>query len=75
MNDSPSAQGMPDRLPPGTRVEVRNDFDGSWTRGFTIADVSPEGYRIHRRSDGTRIPTVFSPEQVRRERTRSTWWV
>jgi len=36
------------RLAPGTKVDVRNRFQGTWVRGFEIAEVTSEGYRIRR---------------------------
>jgi hypothetical protein len=63
-------------LRPGTRVEVRNRFDGSWARGFVVAATDEDGrYRITRQSDGDLLPTAFDREDVRRERSRQTWWV
>lgn len=59
----------------GTRVEVRNAFDRSWSRGFVVAEVTDGGYRLRRRSDGVEVPVVFTVDDVRRERKRSTWWV
>ncbi|GIU85178.1 MAG: hypothetical protein KatS3mg008_1953 [Acidimicrobiales bacterium] len=63
-------------LPPGTRVEVRNRFDRSWCRGFEVAGVEPDGYRLRRLSDGRTLPSVFAPEDVREERRsrRMMWW-
>ncbi len=65
----------------GTRVEVRNRFDSSWTRGFEIAEAEPETnggakrYRVRRRSDGSILPVAFSEDDLREERRRSTWWI
>jgi hypothetical protein len=59
----------------GVRVEVRNDFDGSWTTGFEVAEVTPDGLVLRRRSDGEVLPTEFPPDAVRRERRKSMWWV
>jgi hypothetical protein len=57
------------------RVEVRRRFDQRWARGFEVIDVTDEGYRVKRLSDGMEIPTEFAPEDVRRERKRnSMWW-
>jgi hypothetical protein len=62
---------------PGTRVEVRTRFDDSWGRGFEIAevvqDVAPK-YRVRRRSDGSVLPALFSNEDVREEKRRSSMW-
>ena len=64
----------------GTRVEVRSRFDRAWARGFEVAEQikgAAEGYRIRRRSDGSVLPVVFSPDDVREERRRTNdmWWV
>ena len=40
-------------MAPGTKVDVRNRFQGTWVRGFEIAEVTDEGYRIRRMSDGS----------------------
>jgi hypothetical protein len=63
------------RFPTGTRVEVRSRFDGEWTSGFEVAEVTDEGYRIRRLSDGTVLPSAFTGDDVRRERRRETWWI
>jgi len=63
------------RLRPGTRVEVRNRFDGAWTRGFEVAEVGATGYRLKRLTDGAVLPVTFVDDDVRRERSRETWWV
>lgn len=64
------------RLVEGTRVEVRNRLDGTWSRGFEVADATAGGYRLRRLSDRTVLPVVFGDDDVRpeRERRRSTWW-
>jgi len=60
-------------LDEGTHVEVWNRFDRRWSRGFRIAESTAEGYRIRRDSDGSVLPHVFPPEEIRRER-RGQWW-
>jgi hypothetical protein len=62
-------------IEPGTRVEVRSRFDGSWARGFEVAAHVPGGYQVRRRSDGSLLPTAFAPEDVRVDRSRQgLWW-
>lgn len=61
-------------IPPATRVEVRTEFDRSWTNGFTVEERTPEGYRLRRRSDGRVLPRIFPFDEVRHER-RNLWWV
>ena len=63
-----------ERLKPGARVEVRSRFDHRWTRGFEVAQVTPEGYRLKRLSDLTVLPAEFSVDEVRRERKQGMWW-
>lgn len=70
-----SAEGDAPLLAAGTRVEVRNAFDRSWSRGFEVIGQVDGHYRIMRRSDDTDLPGTFAPDDVRRERRRSTWWV
>lgn len=59
----------------GTKVEVKARFDGTWSQGFEVADVEDDGYRIKRMTDGTVLPSLFHTHEVRRERTRATWWI
>jgi len=63
-------------LEAGTAIEVRNRFDRRWAKGFEVSAVTEEGYRVRRLSDGRELPTVFSPDDIRRRRDRrgDTWW-
>jgi hypothetical protein len=61
-------------LAPGTKVDVRNRFQGTWVRGFEVAEVTAEGYRIRRLSDGSVLGELFSRDDVRRERKRQGFW-
>lgn len=64
-----------ERVEPGARVEVRSRFEGRWARGFEVVEVVPDGYRLRRRSDGSVLPAVFAPDDVRAERRRQgLWW-
>lgn len=64
-----------ERLKPGTRVEVRSRFEDRWARGFEVAEVLPEGYRLKRLSDLTVLPVEFDFDDVRRERKKQgLWW-
>ena len=55
----------------GTRVEVRNRFDGSWAAGFELAEpIDGRGWHVRRLSDGSVLPSPFPHEEVRPERTR-----
>lgn len=77
-SDSPDPipSGLPPSglLPPGTRVDVRNTFDGRWTKGFEVLDTITDGYQLRRASDGCTLPTTFDPGDVRRERRAGTGW-
>jgi hypothetical protein len=61
-------------LAPGTQVDVRNRYQGTWVRGFEVAEVTEEGYRIRRQSDGSILGELFSRDDVRRERSRQGFW-
>ena len=61
-------------LTPGTRVDVRNRYQGTWVRGFEVAEVVQDGYRIRRMSDGSTLGELFARDDVRRERTRQGFW-
>ena len=61
-------------LAPGTKVDVRNRYQGTWVRGFEVAEVNDEGYRIRRLSDGSVLGELFSRDDVRRERRRQGFW-
>lgn len=64
-----------DTLEPGTRVEVRSHFEGHWSRGFEVAEVVGEGYRVRRLSDGSVLPASFPADDVRAEKRRKgMWW-
>ncbi len=66
------AAGRPS-LRPGTRVEVRSGYEGSWERGFVVDEVTESGYRLRRDLDGSVLPEL-PQDRVRRERRRETWW-
>jgi hypothetical protein len=52
-------------LRPGADVEVRCRFDNHWARGFEIAAIENEAYRLRRRSDGAVLPATFGPRDIR----------
>ncbi|MBA2607858.1 MAG: hypothetical protein H0U92_02865 [Actinobacteria bacterium] len=59
----------------GTRVEVRQRFDGRWARGFTIEHARDDGYVVRRDLDGSVLPEQFSAADIRHERRkRNMWW-
>jgi len=45
---------------------VRDRFLGQWCRGFEVAEVVRDGYRVRRLSDGYVFPDVFAFEDVDR---------
>jgi hypothetical protein len=59
-------------LTPGTRVQVRNRFDGGWSPSpFEVAEAvepNPSGtqmYLVRRLSDGVVLPAQFGDDDVR----------
>lgn len=63
-------------LKPGAKVEVRTAFDRTWAPGFEVDAVTDDGYRLRRLSDGSLLPVVMTPDDVRRERRDANmWWV
>jgi hypothetical protein len=53
---------------------VRNRYQGTWVRGFEVAETTDGGYRIRRLSDGSVLGEIFSRDDVRRERRRQGFW-
>jgi hypothetical protein len=49
----------------GQQVEVHTRFDDSWCQGFEIAEVTSDGYRVRRKSDGSLLPGVTSSSDLR----------
>ncbi|MCL4434582.1 MAG: hypothetical protein M1399_07435 [Actinobacteria bacterium] len=63
------------RLAIDTHVEVRDRYQGTWARGFAIAEWLENGYRVRRISDDTTLPDVFTVDEVRPSRRRQgLWW-
>jgi hypothetical protein len=75
MSTAEDGQRAAEPLRPGARVEVRNAFDGTWSRGFTVLAIEGDRVRLQRRSDRTELPATFGTDEVREERRRSLWWV
>jgi hypothetical protein len=50
---------------PGTLVEVRNGFDGSWCPGFQVDHAVGNGYIVRRCRDGAVLPKEFPTAAVR----------
>jgi hypothetical protein len=49
----------------GQAVEVHTRFDDSWSEGFEIAEVTSDGFRVRRLSDGSVLPGLTSASDVR----------
>ena len=64
---APTAEtaGVERRYRPGTPVEVHNRYTDGWSRGFAVAELSSDGYRLRRLSDGATLPVVFVPDEIR----------
>jgi len=75
-SEEPAAPGeVPKVLEEGTRVDVRDRFEGRWTNGFVVAEATGDTYRLRRLSDDSVLPGYFAHDSVRRERRRrGTWW-
>ncbi|HUO47422.1 MAG TPA: AAA family ATPase [Acidimicrobiales bacterium] len=52
-------------LTPGSRVSVRDRFEGGWADGFDIAEVRGSHYVVRRVSDDSILPDTFAPDDVR----------
>jgi len=57
----------PVRMTKGTRVQVRNRFDGAWARGFEVYQSRRNGYLLRRLSDRHVLPTTFAAPELRQE--------
>ena len=49
----------------GDQVEVYSAFGDSWVRGWEVAEVISEGYRIRRLSDASLLPGFTSEADLR----------
>ena len=63
--------GVDSTIQPGSAVDVRSRFDGTWNGGFAVAEVVTNGegltelrYRLRRQSDGAVLPRLFSGQEV-----------
>jgi hypothetical protein len=52
-------------MAPGARVEVFSSFTASWVRGFEIASIFNDGYRVRRLSDRSVLPKTFVIGELR----------
>jgi hypothetical protein len=60
----------------GTTVDVRSRYIGTWSRGFEVAEIVGDAYRVRRLSDSSVLPTEFSVNDVSAQRPNKTgsWW-
>jgi hypothetical protein len=66
MNTSVGSRAEHVALPVGARVDVHTRHElGRWARGFTIAEVRPDGYRIKRTSDGAVLSQTIHADEIR----------
>jgi hypothetical protein len=49
----------------GDKVQVYSAFNDTWARGFEIAEVIPDGFRVRRVSDGAVLPSRTSADDLR----------
>ncbi|MHB8262420.1 MAG: hypothetical protein ACYDGY_01540 [Acidimicrobiales bacterium] len=63
------------KLAVDAHVEVRDRYQGTWARGFAVAEQLENGYVVRRISDGAILPGVFTEEEVRpSKRRQGMWW-
>jgi hypothetical protein len=58
----------------GTKVEVRQRFDGKWARGFVVENSNAEGYTVRREHDDMVLPERFPADEVRIEKRSLRFW-
>jgi hypothetical protein len=60
-------------LPVGTRVQVRNHFERTWSSGFEVAGVHRQdaSYRVRRVSDREVLPEPIGAGDLRPEDGRA----
>ena len=64
-----------DLLEHGAEVEVRQRFDGKWSKGFVVESANAEGYTVRRVHDDVLLPERFATDDVRHaKRHRLLWW-
>ena len=58
----------------GTKVEVRQRFDGKWAKGFSVEHANAEGYTVRREFDGVVLPERFPADEIRIEKRSRRFW-
>ena len=73
---APRSQADEGPLTAGTPVDVRSRYIGTWSRGFEVAEIVGDAYRVRRLSDGSVLPSEFSSSDVREQRPKKStlWW-
>ncbi|TMM14831.1 MAG: hypothetical protein E6G01_12010 [Actinobacteria bacterium] len=73
---APQTQSEDELLTAGTPVDVRSRYVGSWSRGFEVAEIVGDTYRVRRLSDGSVLPAEFSSDDVRArsQKKAGLWW-
>jgi hypothetical protein len=73
---APQSRQEAELLVTGTAVDVRSRYLGTWSRGFEVAEIVGDTYRVRRLSDGAVLPSEFSPDDVRLQRPEKSglWW-
>jgi hypothetical protein len=73
---APQTESEEELLTAGTAVDVRSRYVGSWSRGFEVAEIVGDAYRVRRLSDGSVLPSEFSSDDVRIQRPKKSglWW-
>lgn len=71
MGQISQSNSISSRLVKGTRVQVRNQFDGAWSRGFEVHGSRQGGYLLRRLSDQRVLPATFAAPDLRREQAAS----
>lgn len=65
-----AVQPEPGPFVSGERVDVQNNFTSTWSSGFEVDEVVPEGdsqhIRLRRLSDRAILPVLFPEVEVRR---------
>jgi hypothetical protein len=62
---APQTRSGPELLGAGTAVDVRSRYLGTWSRGFEVAEIVGDTYRVRRLSDGSVLPSEFACDDVR----------
>ena len=73
---APQTRSEEELLTAGTPVDVRSRYVGSWSRGFEVAEIVGDAYRVRRLSDGSVLPSEFASDDVRVRSPKKSglWW-